>query len=129
MAVNSILSVLVVEDNPVFASQLRCLLVGLGWQVDFAASGKLALRLSLNHPYDLVLMDNNLPDMKGEEVCQALKSQLATQVAVFLMRCDESLDELSRFGADDVFSTQAQCRDIVSRCRDIAAQRVLSLSA
>ncbi|WP_181898428.1 response regulator transcription factor [Alteromonas aestuariivivens] len=129
MAVNSIFSVLVVEDNPVLASTLRCVFVGLGWNVDFAASGKLALRLGQQHTYDVVLMDHHLPDMDGAEVCRLLKFNTTSQSVVFLIRCDELVDAIGHIGADAVFTTKTDCKEIVNQCRAVASQRFLSLSA
>ncbi len=62
MADQSLLCVLVVEENPMVASRLNSILSGLGWSVDYAASGKHAIRLGLRKAYDLILMDNSHTD-------------------------------------------------------------------
>ena len=68
------LSVLVVEDHPTIARQVVDFLEGLQWQPDHAATGALAIELATREPYDVVLLDLNLPDLDGLEVCRAIKA-------------------------------------------------------
>ena len=87
------LSVLVVEDHPTIARQLVDFLDGLGWQLDHAATGSLAVRLATQHPYDVVLLDLNLPDMDGLQVCRAIKAQAPSNVQLL---CREHPHPVSR---------------------------------
>ncbi|MFZ5610343.1 MAG: response regulator [Pseudomonadota bacterium] len=59
------LCVLVVEDNPVNQLLLRKLLAELGHKVDLANDGEAAVRLAQAHPYDVILMDIQMPGMDG----------------------------------------------------------------
>lgn len=74
MADQSLLCVLVVEENPMIASRLNSILSGLGWSVDYAASGKQAIRLGLRKAYDLILMDNSCDSDAGNALAGALES-------------------------------------------------------
>jgi len=71
-----VISVLVVEDDPV-AADAHCGYVGRvpGFEVAGVVSGgRDALRFLRNHEVDVVLLDFNLPDLHGLEVCRALRA-------------------------------------------------------
>ncbi|MBQ0796356.1 response regulator [Zhongshania sp.] len=70
--------ILLVEDNPVNQEVGRCTLEEIGLPVDIAANGKLALEM-LNKtdpasPYALILLDCQMPEMDGYQVCKYIRS-------------------------------------------------------
>lgn len=71
------LRVLLVEDNQAIANQIIGFLQGHGWDVDYAATGKLGVTLALEHTFDVVILDLNLPDIDGLRVCEKLSIMLA----------------------------------------------------
>jgi PleD family two-component response regulator len=54
---SSTMRVLLIEDHLPLANSVIQLLEAQGWQVDFAAEGKLGLRLALTEPFDVVILD------------------------------------------------------------------------
>jgi len=72
--------VLVVDDNSVNQKVAARLLTRLGCRVDLAVSGREAVTLVTQQPYDVVFMDCMMPDMDGYEATQAIR-QLAGPVA------------------------------------------------
>src|SRR5215471_7624487 len=75
--------ILNVDDySPGLYSRSR-ILRGAGFQVDEAATGGQALSMMANRP-DLVLLDINLPDMTGLEVCKQIKQNPDTAGTVVL---------------------------------------------
>ena len=60
-------SILVAEDNDINASVIYSILTDLGHNVDIATDGNTALYAMHKHPYDLVFMDLNMPNMSGLE--------------------------------------------------------------
>jgi signal transduction histidine kinase/CheY-like chemotaxis protein len=67
--------VLLVEDNPVNQRVVTAMLERIGCMVDSAADGREGVALALSHPYDLVLMDCQLPEMDGYDAARAIRSQ------------------------------------------------------
>ena len=65
--------VLVVEDDLDTAVVLRARLAAAGYEVHVELSGIAALRFSADHRPDLVILDVNLPDLSGYDVCQELR--------------------------------------------------------
>jgi CheY-like chemotaxis protein len=47
----------------------------LRWHTDYAATGSLAIDLAIREQYDVVVLDLNLPDIDGLEVCRAIKQR------------------------------------------------------
>ena len=65
--------ILVVEDNMVNSLLAETVLRNWGWQVTTAASGPAAIQLFSQRPFDLVLMDIQMPGMDGETAASALR--------------------------------------------------------
>jgi PAS domain S-box-containing protein len=75
-AINDI-RVLVVEDNVFSAEVLQRNGIALGWQVDVAITGNMALKMVTDayegkEPYDVILLDIQLPDISGHDVAQSV---------------------------------------------------------
>lgn len=128
MTPNSILKILVIEDDPVVASRLTSYLAGLGWHVDFAASGKAALRFSQSAEYDVILLDMDMPDAPGVDICRQLKSISETPV-LLMAACEIEKDALIVAGADDFTSALTDYKDVVGRCQKLAQQQALAITA
>lgn len=74
--------ILVVDDNLKNIQVIGNILRDAGYKVGYAMDGKQAIEvLHQSEGYDLVLLDINMPDMDGFEVCRAI-------------RCDEKIKEL-----------------------------------
>ena len=65
--------VLLVEDNLVNSLLAETVLRNWGWQVTTAASGLAAIQLFEHRPFDLVLMDIQMPGMDGETAARTLR--------------------------------------------------------
>jgi signal transduction histidine kinase/CheY-like chemotaxis protein len=70
------LRILMAEDNAINRKVGLALLARQGYKADVAANGKEALDAVLRQPYDLVLMDIQMPEMDGIESAQAMRKQL-----------------------------------------------------
>jgi len=77
MVDSSKITILNVDDNEDTRYLISLILRKSGFEVKEASTGVEALRLVKESP-DLVILDVNLPDMKGFEVCQRIKEDPAT---------------------------------------------------
>ena len=117
------LSVLVVEDHPTIARQLVDFLDGLGWQPDHAATGRLAIELATKNAYDVVLLDLNLPDVDGLEVCRAIKAGAPSNVPVLMLTARDAFEDKAQgfhTGADDYLTKPFDLREVALRCEALA---------
>ena len=108
--------ILIVEDDPALADGLLVNLENCGYKAECVALGLEAIERLRRSKIDLVLLDINLPDIDGFEVCKKIKNQENIPV-LFLTARDMEIDEIRGFssGADDYikkpFSVSVlQCR-------------------
>jgi signal transduction histidine kinase len=97
-------SILMVDDTPANMDLLSGMLKVRGYKVRAAISGKLALQAARNDPPDLILLDVNMPEMNGYEVCQELKAdeKLKDIPVIFLSALNDTIDKVKAFGAGGV---------------------------
>ncbi len=70
--------ILVIEDNPSSLELSTLVLRGQGFKVDTASDGQEGLQMAKAHPYDLILMDIQLPGIDGLTVTRLLKADPRT---------------------------------------------------
>jgi DNA-binding response OmpR family regulator len=93
--------VLVVDDQEDIREMARLVLTGAGYEVATASSGREALRLAREAPFDLMLLDINMPELDGWATLR-------------LLRADETHDELKVA----MFSVKSEVRDKVAGLKD-----------
>ena len=117
------MSILVVEDHPTIARQMVDFLDGLKWHTDHAATGALAISLALRESYDVILLDLNLPDIDGLEVCRAIKAGAPRNVPVLMLTARDAFEDMARGfhgGADDYLTKPFDLRELALRCEALA---------
>ncbi len=94
--------ILVVDDDPAVRNLIQRFLIRQNYQVEAAEDGKAALALFEQFNPDLVILDVNLPDAIGFNLCQEMQSRNGVFVLMLTSRTDES-DKIRGFskGADD----------------------------
>src|SRR5690348_8448666 len=112
-------SILVVDDTPANLQVLAGMLKDRGYKVRPAPSGKLALAAAQRDPPDLILLDINMPDMNGYQVCEALKAdeKLRGIPIIFISALTEPLDKVKAFaiGGVDYLTKPFQMEELHAR--------------
>lgn len=84
--------VLVVDDAPTVRMYHREILEAIGLTVDEAYNGVEALEKALTHPYDLYVVDINMPEMDGYRFLRALRQQPELPQTPAIMVSTEAAD-------------------------------------
>ncbi|MCI8975334.1 MAG: response regulator transcription factor [Lachnospiraceae bacterium] len=95
--------ILVVEDDKLLNSTLCYNLSMSGYDVDSALSKGAAMRFFTEEKYGLAVLDVNLPDGNGFDLCSEMKKKNPDTAVIFLTARDMESDQLRGFelGADD----------------------------
>src|SRR5580700_6896633 len=111
--------IMIVDDNPANLKLLEDMLLQRGYEVRSFPLGRLALAAASRNPPDLILLDINMPEMDGYEVCERLKSsELVSDIPViFLSALSETQDKVKAFrsGAVDYVSKPFQFEEVHAR--------------
>ncbi|MBN2428641.1 MAG: response regulator [Deltaproteobacteria bacterium] len=67
--------ILVAEDNPVNQEVILNILNFYGCETDLAENGRMAMDAWQKNPYDLILMDCQMPEMDGYEVTEVIRRE------------------------------------------------------
>jgi adenylate cyclase len=112
-------NILIVDDLPDNLRLLSNILTDYGYEVGKARNGEMALMSVKTEPPDLILLDINMPQMNGYEVCQQLKSDPQTQAipVIFISALDEVLDKVKAFnvGGVDYITKPFQAEEVLAR--------------
>jgi len=109
----------IVDDNPTNLELLETILLHDGHEVCSFPLGRLALAAATVNPPDLILLDVNMPEMNGYEVCECLKAseQLSDVPVIFLTALNSPEDRLRCFrsGAVDFVAKPFHLEEVLAR--------------
>ena len=120
--------ILMVEDDTTLNKMLSNILLAEGYKVTSACTVAEACQCFQQAIYDLVVLDINLPDGSGYEVCKIIKEKAQTPV-IFLTANDLEQDMIKGYelGAADYITKPFRPRELIARMG--AAMRKNSRSA
>jgi DNA-binding response OmpR family regulator len=109
--------ILLVEDNADAAAELQSLLKQQRHTVERVATVRSAKDFLLSSPYDLLLLDWNLPDGTGIELLRSLREQALTLPVLMLTSRTELVDKLEGFrsGTDDYLTKPFEGEELICR--------------
>ncbi len=125
------LNVLVVEDQQSIARNICDYMEAKGHSFDFASQGKQGLELALEHHFDLIILDLNLPKMDGLEVCQQIRKQANRHIPILMLTARDTIeDKISGFtaGADDYLTKPFSLQELEVRCLALSRRHLLQTS-
>jgi putative two-component system response regulator len=112
-------NVLVVDDTPANLQLLANMLKERGYKTRPVPSGMLALQAAQSDPPDVILLDINMPEMNGYEVCERLKAdgQLKEIPVIFISALNEIMDKVRAFsvGGVDYIAKPFQIDEVQAR--------------
>ncbi|HLO89297.1 MAG TPA: response regulator [Nostocaceae cyanobacterium] len=111
--------ILVVDDILDNVNLLSKILSAAGYKVRKAVNGKMALMGIKAAPVDIILLDINMPDMNGYEVCEKLKADEQSRdiPVIFLSALSDTLDKVKAFavGGVDYITKPFQVAEVLAR--------------
>jgi two-component system KDP operon response regulator KdpE len=114
-------SVLVVDDELSLRKALRLSLAASGFAVEEARNGEEALGTVRAQPFDLVLLDINMPGIGGIEACRKIRgmSPHAGIVMVSVRDLEDDKVRALEAGADDYVTKPFKLRELTARLRAV----------
>ncbi|MDP4302456.1 response regulator transcription factor [Leptothrix discophora] len=113
------MKILLVEDDPALAQQLRAALAEAGYTVDHAADGRDGQHLGEVEPYDAAVLDLGLPRIDGLSVLRHWRGAGRTLPVLILTARDHWNDKVAGIdaGADDYLSKPFHMEELLARVR------------
>jgi signal transduction histidine kinase len=122
--------ILIIDDTPENLNLLSALLTEQGYKVRSVTKGASGLRGAQAVPPDLILLDVNMPEMDGYEVCQHLKADERTREipVIFISALGDVLDKVKAFsvGGVDYITKPFQVEEVLARIENHLTIRRLS---
>lgn len=111
--------ILFVEDEPKLGNSVRNELTEQGFEVDLAYDGRTGERMFRSAPYDLVLLDINLPYVNGLELCRRFREVNREVPILMLTALGELEDKMDAFnaGADDYLIKPFHLPELLARIK------------
>ena len=115
---NSDIRLLIVDPSSAIRAEIRQLAVSQGYSFDEAADGIAALKLFRRNDYNLIIMDTDLPELDGGNVCRQMR-KVSDVPILFLSTRTAEQDRLCAFeiGADDFINKPFYPRELLARIK------------
>lgn len=114
-------SIILTEDDENLSYGLNYALKKEGYEVYPAGSLKESEELLLNCRADLIILDVNLPDGSGFDLCKKLRAKGENIPIVFLTACDDEVNVVMGLdlGGDDYITKPFKIAELLSRIRAV----------
>ena len=115
----AIQKVLIIEDEKRIASFIQKGLEEQGYETEIAYDGLMGKKKALAEKYDLVILDINLPQLNGFEVCKEIRNHNTAIPILMLTALGTTEDKLEGFdaGADDYLLKPFEFKELLARIR------------
>jgi DNA-binding NarL/FixJ family response regulator len=116
--------ILMVDDDPTFAALVGTVLGDAGYRCRTAASGEAALAAARSEQPRIVLLDVQMPEMSGYELCRRLRERYGRSVGIIFIsgKRTETYDQIAglELGGDDYLSKPFEPGELIARVRSLA---------
>jgi CheY-like chemotaxis protein len=120
------LRILMAEDNPINQRVGKLILQRAGFAIDLVADGNEAIEAHRARPYDLILMDCQMPSMDGFEASRQIRQLAQPQPVIIAVTANALVGERERClgaGMDDYLSKPFQAEQLVAVVKKWVANR------
>jgi DNA-binding response OmpR family regulator len=118
--------ILIVEDEVPIADAIAATLRSRGESVDVVSDGRDALEWAASYPYDVVVLDVNLPSLDGFGVCAELRARGNSARVLMLTARDDVTDRVTGLdrGADDYITKPFAMTELLARIRALRRRQL-----
>lgn len=119
--------ILVVDDEQIIRESLSFILKKEGYIVEEAANGKDALVKNESHPFDIIITDIEMPEMKGVELLKQIRQRIPQALVVIITAFGsvETAVQALREGAADYILKPINFDDLLYRVKKLCDYRAL----
>ncbi len=112
--------ILIVDDDPAIRDVVRFALARAGFETEDAADGAIALAHIMRSPPDLIVLDVQMPELDGTELCRVVRRTSQIPILFLSSRTDE-IDRVVglEIGGDDYLTKPFSPRELVARVKAI----------
>lgn len=119
-------TILIVDDEPNIVLSLEYLMQQTGYTVRTAVDGAQALQSIAELPPDLVLLDINIPEINGFEVCSTVRANPEwAQVRILMLTAkgrDVEREKGMAMGADDYLTKPFATQEVIDKVRELLGE-------
>lgn len=123
------MKLLIIEDNRQLAKSIKAFL-GRSFVTDIALTGQEGIEKALNASYTLIILDLQLPDLSGSDVCKALRRS-GNETPILILTGDASTDSCVRLlqaGADDYLTKPFKAEELHARLQALSRRSSFAYS-
>lgn len=125
------MKILVIDDDPIACEHAKLVLEKAGIASETVTSGKEAvelvkLRQARQDPYNLILVDWQMPDMDGIETTKKIKEIVGNETAVIILtayKWDDILDEAVKAGVDSFLAKPLFASNVIEEFKSALAKK------
>ena len=119
--------VLIVEDEKKIADTLKLGLSEQGYEVEVAYDGQIGLKFFQNYPFDLIVLDINLPGINGFELCKLIRAHNSSVPVIMLTALNSLNDKIEGYdaGADDYIIKPFEFKELLMKIRALLRRSLL----
>ena len=108
-------SILLVDDSVMIQKMVQHVLRKVGHQVELAGTVRDGVSLAMKRAFDLILMDLNLPDFRGEEAIRGFREKMEVKTPILVISGEIEVDTVLQLQPYDVSGYVAKSADFVER--------------